>query len=80
MKSHRSSLVRQSLMDDEEFTLTAQAIKLPKTQTQTQATHQRSLNPQHLRPATKPTPQGILKSSSMGAPVHVSTFSTCSKI
>ena len=70
-------------MDDEEFTLTAQAIKLPKTQTQTQTqtqtTHQRSLNPQHLRPATKPTPQGILKSSSMGVPVHVRTFSTCPK-
>lgn len=64
-------------MDDEEFTLTAQAIKLPKTQTKT--THQTSLNPQHLRPATKTTPQGILKSSSMGAPVHVRTFSTCPK-
>ena len=68
MRSHRNSLVRRPLVDDEAFTLTAQAIKLPSQSHQTRA------NPQLLPPVQKPTPQGILKSSSVGTPAHVRIY------
>ena len=70
MRSHRNSLSKRTFLDDaDEFTLTAQAIKLPTQSHQTSAIPQPSQYKNKLTP-----PQGMPKSSSVGTHVRTHTL------